>query len=110
MYKIKGGIVVGVFFVLFFLFILIGLFWVYVKYGDVLIIVGLFYGIKLVVVVIVFYVIYCIGSWLLKNKFLWVIVVVVFIVIFIFNVFFFLIVLCVVILGYFVGKKFLELF
>ena len=110
MHKTKGGIVAGVFFVLPSLFILIGLSWVYVKYGDVPIIAGLFYGIKPAVAAIVFHATYRIGSRSLKNKFLWAIAVVAFIAIFIFNVSFPLIVLCAAISGYFAGKKLPELF
>lgn len=110
MHKTKGGIVAGVFFVLPSLFILIGLSWVYVKYADVPIIAGLFYGIKPAVAAIVFHATYRIGSRSLKNKFLWAIAVVAFIAIFIFNVPFPLIVLCAAISGYFAGKKLPELF
>ena len=94
MHKTKGGIVAGVLFVLPSLFILIGLSWVYVKYGDVPIIAGLFYGIKPAVAAIVFHATYRIGSRSLKNKFLWAIAVIAFLAIFIFNIPFPLIVLC----------------
>ena len=46
MHRTVGGLVAGILFVLPSLFILIGLSWVYVKFGDVPIIAGLFYGIK----------------------------------------------------------------
>mgnify|MGYP006348040425 FL=1 len=110
MHKTKGGIVAGVLFVLPSLFILIGLSWVYVKYGDVPIIAGLFYGIKPAVAAIVFHATYRIGSRSLKNKFLWAIAVIAFLAIFIFNIPFPLIVLCAAISGYLVGKKYPDLF
>lgn len=47
MHRTWGGIVAGVLFVLPSLFILIGLSWVYMAYGKVPAIAGLFYGIKL---------------------------------------------------------------
>ena len=55
------------------LFILIALSWIYVQFGDVPIIAGLFYGIKPAVTAIVFHATYRIGSRSLKNKFLWLI-------------------------------------
>ena len=93
MHRTIGGIVAGVLFVLPSLFILIGLSWVYVKFGDVPIIAGLFYGIKPAVVAIVFHATYRIGSKSLKNKFLWVIAALAFLAIFFFNLPFPLIVL-----------------
>lgn len=43
MHKTKGGLIAGILFILPSLFILIALSWVYVKFGDVPIIAGLFY-------------------------------------------------------------------
>ena len=80
------------------------------KYGDVPIIAGLFYGIKPAVAAIVFHATYRIGSRSLKNKFLWAIAVIAFLAIFIFNIPFPLIVLCAAISGYLVGKKYPDLF
>ena len=110
MHKTKGGIVAGVLFILPSLFLLIGLSWVYVKYGNVPIIAGLFYGIKPAVAAIVFHATYRIGSRSLKNKFLWVIAVIAFVAIFIFNIPFPFIVLFAAISGYLVGKKHPHLF
>jgi chromate transporter len=69
MHRTVGGLVAGILFVLPSLFILIGLSWVYVKFGDVPIIAGLFYGIKPAVVAIVFHATYRIGSRSLKISF-----------------------------------------
>lgn len=110
MHRTIGGIVAGVLFVLPSLFILIGLSWVYVKFGDVPIIAGLFYGIKPAVVAIVFHATYRIGSRSLKNKFLWGIAALAFITIFVFNLPFPLIVLVAAAIGYFVSKKYPTLF
>ncbi len=77
------------------------------KYGNVPIIAGLFYGIKPAVAAIVFHATYRIGSRSLKNKFLWAIAVIAFLAIFIFNIPFPLIVLCAAISGYLVGKSIL---
>jgi len=46
MHRGWGGIIAGALFVLPSLFILIGLSWVYIAYGDVPLVVGVFYGIK----------------------------------------------------------------
>lgn len=73
MHRTVGGLVAGILFVLPSLFILIGLSWVYIKFGDVPVIAGIFYGIKPAVTAIVFHATYRIGSRSLKNKFLWVV-------------------------------------
>ncbi len=69
MHRTAGGLVAGILFVLPSLFILIGLSWVYIKFGDVPVIAGIFYGIKPAVTAIVFHATYRIGSRSLKNKF-----------------------------------------
>ena len=69
MHRTVGGLVAGILFVLPSLFILIGLSWVYIKFGDVPVIAGIFYGIKPAVTAIVFHATYRIGSRSLKNKF-----------------------------------------
>ena len=69
MHRTTGGLVAGILFVLPSLFILIGLSWVYIKFGDVPVISGIFYGIKPAVTAIVFHATYRIGSRSLKNKF-----------------------------------------
>ena len=71
MHKTKGGIIAGLFFILPSLFILIGLSWVYAKFGNVPVIAGLFYGIKPAVTAIVFHATYRIGSKSLKNKYMY---------------------------------------
>ena len=53
MHRTWGGIVAGVLFVLPSLFILIALSWLYVAFGDVPLVAGLFYGIKPAVTAIV---------------------------------------------------------
>lgn len=110
MHKTKGGLIAGILFVLPSLFILIALSWVYVKFGDVPIIAGLFYGIKPAVTAIVFHATYRIGSRSLKNRFLWLIAIFAFIAIFVFNAPFPLIVLLAALTGYFTSKKYPELF
>jgi chromate transporter len=53
MHRTKGGLIAGGLFVLPSLFILIGLSWVYIAFGDVPWVAGLFYGIKPAVTAIV---------------------------------------------------------
>ena len=110
MHRTAGGLVAGILFVLPSLFILIGLSWVYVKFGDVPIIAGLFYGIKPAVVAIVFHATHRIGSRSLKNNFLWLIAALSFIAIFFFSLPFPLIVFSAAIIGYLTSKKYPSLF
>ncbi|USA55232.1 chromate efflux transporter [Acinetobacter sp. C32I] len=110
MHRTTGGLVAGVLFVLPSLFILIALSWIYVQFGDVPIIAGLFYGIKPAVTAIVFHATYRIGSRSLKNPFLWSIAAAAFIAIFLFNVPFPLIVLAAAISGYVLSKQKPDLF
>ncbi|WP_082151671.1 chromate efflux transporter [Caenimonas sp. SL110] len=67
MHKTWGGVVAGALFVLPSLFILIGLSWVYMAYGDVAWVAGIFYGIKPAVAAIVLQAVWRIGSRTLKH-------------------------------------------
>ncbi len=67
MHRTWGGIVAGVLFVLPSLFILIGLSWIYIAFGDVPLVAGLFYGIKPAVAAIVLQAVHRIGSRSLKK-------------------------------------------
>ncbi|TVT82505.1 chromate efflux transporter [Acinetobacter colistiniresistens] len=110
MHRTMGGLVAGILFVLPSLFILIALSWIYVQFGDVPIIAGLFYGIKPAVTAIVFHATYRIGSRSLKNPFLWGIATAAFIAIFVFNVPFPFIVLAAAVSGYVLSKQKPNLF
>ena len=68
MHRTWGGIMAGVLFVLPSLFILIGLSWVYIAYGSLPLVAGLFYGIKPAVTAIVLQAAHRIGSRALKNN------------------------------------------
>ena len=70
MHKTRGGIAAGVLFVLPSLFMLIGLSWLYIAFGHVSWVAGLFYGIKPAVTAIVVQAAHRIGSRALKNNFL----------------------------------------
>jgi chromate transporter len=105
MHGVWGGIAAGVLFVMPSLFILIGLTWIYLAYGDVPAVAGILYGIKPAVTAIVVFAAYRIGSRALKNNVLRAIAVLAFIAIFAFDVPFPYIVLMAGITGY-VGSHF----
>src|SRR3981189_783999 len=67
MHRTWGGVISGGLFVLPSLFILIALTWVYLAFGNVPLVAGLFYGIKPAVTAIVLFAAYRIGSRALKN-------------------------------------------
>ncbi len=71
LHRTWGGIVAGALFVLPSLFILIGLSWVYIAFGEVPVVAGLFYGIKPAVTAIVVQAAHRIGGRALKNGVLW---------------------------------------
>ena len=100
MHGVWGGIAAGVLFVLPSLFILIGLTWVYLVYGDVPVVAGILYGIKPAVTAIVVFAAYRIGSRALKNNVLRTLAVLAFIAIFALDVPFPYIVLMAGIIGY----------
>ena len=100
MHGVWGGILAGVLFVLPSLFILMGLTWIYLVYGDVHAVAGILYGIKPAVTAIVLFAAYRIGSKALKNNVLRGLAVLAFIAIFVFDVPFPYIVLTAAIIGY----------
>ena len=104
MHRTRGGIVAGVLFVLPSLFILIGLSWVYMAYGHVPAIAGVFYGIKPAVTALVVHAAYRVGSRALKNAWLWGIAVAAFVAIFALQLPFPLIVLAAGSIGYLGGR------
>lgn len=71
MHRSVGGIVAGGLFVLPSLFILIGLSWIYLAFGQLPLLAGLFYGIKPAIVAIVLQAAWRIGQRALKNRLLW---------------------------------------
>ena len=71
MHRTWGGIVAGGLFALPSLFILIGLSWVYIAFGETTLVSGLFYGIKPAVTAIVVQAAHRIGSRALRNNLLW---------------------------------------
>ena len=104
MHKTRGGVAAGVLFVLPSLFLLMGLSWIYIAYGQVTWVAGLFYGIKPAVAAIVLQAAYRIGSRVLHNNLLWTIAIASFMAIFALNVPFPLIVLAAAIIGFVGGR------
>jgi chromate transporter len=105
MHRTWGGIVAGSLFVLPSLFILIGLSWIYVAFGSLPVVAGIFYGIKPAVTALVLHAAWRIGSRALKNNWLWLIAAAAFLAIFALQVPFPLIVLAAALIG-FVGGRF----
>ncbi len=104
LHRTWGGVVAGVLFVLPSLLILIALAWIYIAYGEVPLIAGIFYGIKPAVTAIVFQAAWRIGGKVLKNRWLWAIALTAFVGIFFFNLPFPLIVLGAGLAGYLGGR------
>ena len=104
MHRTWGGIVAGGLFVLPSVFILIALSWIYVTYGNVPLVAGIFYGIKPAVTAIVLAAAHRIGSRALRHPALWVIAAAAFVAIFAFDVPFPAIVLTAGIAGYLGGR------
>lgn len=105
MHGVWGGIAAGVLFVLPSLFILMGLTWVYLTFGDVPAVAGILYGIKPAVTAIVVFAAYRIGSRALKNNVLRALAVLAFIAIFFLDIPFPYIVAMAALFGY-IGSRF----
>src|SRR5882672_4579571 len=104
MHRTWGGVISGGLFVLPSLFILIALTWIYLAFGDVPVVSGLFYGIKPAVTAIVLFAAWRIGSRALRNAWLWAMSAAAFVAIFAFQIPFPAIVLAAGILGYLGGR------
>ena len=104
MHRTWGGIVAGGLFVLPSLVILIALSWIYMAFGDVPAIAGLFYGIKPAVTALVMHAAWRVGSRALKNAWLWAIAVGAFVAIFVLHLPFPLIILAAGLMGYVGGR------
>jgi chromate transporter len=104
MHRTRGGIIAGTMFVLPSLLILVALSWVYIAFGNVPVIAGLFYGIKPAVTAIVLHATHRIGSRALKNNFMWAIAAAAFVAIFALNVPFPAIVAAAALIGYAGGR------
>ncbi len=104
LHRTRGGIAAGALFVLPSLFILIALSWIYIAYGHVPVVAGIFFGLKPAVAALVVHAAHRIGSRALKNRWLWAIASAAFVAIFAFDVPFPLIVLAAGLIGHFGGR------
>ena len=86
MHRSWGGIVAGALFVLPSLVILIALSWIYLRFGQVPVVAGLFAGLKPAVTALVLHAAWRIGSRALKNRWMWTIAALAFVAIFAFDV------------------------
>ena len=110
MHRTWGGIVAGALFVLPSLFILIGLSWVYLRFGDVPVVAGIFYGIKPAVTALVLHAAHRIGTRALKNGWMWGIAAASFVAIFAFDTPFPAIVLAAGLIGYLGAQRWPAVF
>ncbi|SDU25221.1 chromate efflux transporter [Halopseudomonas salegens] len=104
LHRTWGGIVAGVLFVLPSLFILAGLTWIYLDFGDLTLVQGVFAGIKPAVVAIVLFAAWRIGNRALKNNVMWLLAAAAFVAIFVFDVPFPFIVIGAALLGMLGGR------
>ena len=104
MHRTPGGIVAGALFVLPSLFILIGLSWVYIAYGNVPWVAGVFFGLKPAVAALVVHAAHRIGSRALKNRWLWAVAAAAFVAIFAFDVPFPAIMIAAALIGHVGGR------
>ena len=104
LHRTWGGIVAGTLFVLPSLFILIALTWIYLAFGELALVHGIFAGIKPAVVAIVLFAAWRIGARALRNRVLWAFAAASFLAIFAFQVAFPYIVLAAGIAGFVGGR------
>ena len=110
MHRTWGGIVAGALFVLPSLFILIALSWIYLRFGDVPVVAGIFYGIKPAVTALVLHAAHRIGTRALKNRWMWGIAALSFIAIFAFDTPFPAIVLAAGLIGWLGSRRWPDVF
>ena len=110
MHRTWGGIVAGALFVLPSLFILIGLSWIYLRFGNVPVVAGIFYGIKPAVTALVLHAAHRIGTRALKNRWMWGIAAAAFVAIFAFDTPFPAIVLAAGLIGHFGARRAPDVF
>ena len=110
MHRTWGGIVAGALFVLPSLFILIALSWIYLRFGDVPLVAGIFYGIKPAVTALVLHAAHRIGTRALKNRWMWGIAAAAFVAIFAFDTPFPAIVLAAALIGHFGARHAPQVF
>ena len=110
MHRSWGGLVAGGLFVLPSLFILIALSWIYMAFGSLPVVAGIFYGIKPAVTALVLHAAHRIGTRALRNRWLWGIAAASFVAIFVLDAPFPLIVLLAAIVGHIGGRVVPQVF
>jgi chromate transporter len=110
LHRTWGGIVAGALFVLPSLFILIGLSWIYLRFGDVPLVAGIFAGLKPAVTALVLHAAHRIGTRALKNRWMWGIAAAAFVAIFAFDTPFPAIVLAAGLIGHFGARRWPQVF
>ncbi|MEN3149180.1 chromate efflux transporter [Neorhizobium sp. IRAMC:178] len=102
--KTKGGMIAGLLFVLPGFISILALSYIYVLFGDVTVIEGMFFGLKCAVLAVVVQAVFRIGSRALKNKVMVAIAAAAFVAIFFLHVPFPLIIISAGVIGYFGGR------
>ena len=110
MHRSWGGIVAGALFVLPSMFILIALSWIYLRFGDMPLVAGIFYGLKPAVTALVLHAAHRIGTRALKNRWMWGIAAASFIAIFAFDTPFPAIVLAAALIGHLGARRWPQVF
>jgi chromate transporter len=110
MHRTLGGIVAGALFVLPSLAILIALSWIYLRFGDVPVVAGIFFGLKPAVTALVLHAAHRIGSRALKNRWMWAIAALAFVAIFAFDAPFPAIVIAAALIGHFGARRWPQVF
>ena len=110
MHRSWGGIVAGALFVLPSMFILIALSWIYLRFGDMPLVAGIFYGLKPAVTALVLHAAHRIGTRALKNRWMWGIAATSFIAIFAFDTPFPAIVLVAALIGHLGARRWPQVF
>ncbi|WP_017925636.1 chromate efflux transporter [Thioalkalivibrio sp. HL-Eb18] len=105
-----GGLMAGLLFILPSLFLMIGLSWAYLVFGDVPAVEAVFYGIKPAVVAIIVYAGWRIGGRVLNNGLLWLMAIAAFLAIFALNIPFPYIIITAGILGWLGSRVWPERF
>jgi chromate transporter len=110
LHRSLGGIAAGALFVLPSLFILVALSWIYLRFGDLPVVAGLFYGIKPAVTALVLHAAHRIGTRALKNRWTWGIAAASFVAIFAFDTPFPAIVAAAALVGHFGARRAPQVF
>jgi chromate transporter len=110
MHRSWGGIVAGALFVLPSLAILIALSWIYLRFGSLPLVAGIFYGLKPAVTALVLYAAHRIGTRALKNRWMWGIAALAFVAIFAFDTPFPAIVIAAALIGHFGARRWPAVF